>query len=255
VSYVGFNYFIAQWPPAVNLDQLRLNDLTALIHQAGWSVPARQEVDDVAYLQGLIDAICELSTRDPLTGVANRRAFLSVLNQEIDRVARSGEPALLVAVDIDHFKQVNDRYGHLVGDQVIRAVAAALKECVRPMDTVARLGGEEFAVVFPNCPPSFGEVVAERLRAAVLRLELEAAGQRLPVTVSCGGAYAPPWVRTTADAWMERADREMYRAKASGRNCVCLEHTPISEVSAEEKGLLFAWSSTDPLMMQPAASS
>ncbi|MFZ5549728.1 MAG: GGDEF domain-containing protein [Pseudomonadota bacterium] len=194
----------------------------------------------VVWLQGLIDALCDLSSRDALTGLANRRSFEAALGREIDRVARSGEPALLLLLDIDHFKRVNDTHGHAVGDLVIQAVAEALRATVRPMDLPARIGGEEFAIILPNCSPAFGETVAERVRTHVQAQSIPAGpSQVLGVTVSIGGAYAPQWVRSTANLWMERADLQLYRAKAEGRNRTCLEPTPVSLVSPEEKGLLF----------------
>jgi diguanylate cyclase len=194
----------------------------------------------------VIDALCDLSSRDALTDLANRRTFEASLAREIDRVARSGEPALLLFLDIDHFKRVNDTYGHSVGDLVIKSVAEALMECVRPMDLPARIGGEEFAVILPNCPPAFGQTVAERLRERVEN-KIIAIGplQHLGVTVSVGGAYAPQWVRSSPTLWVERADLQLYRAKSEGRNRTCLEPTPVSLVSAEEKGLLFGNTSGD----------
>ena len=194
-------------------------------------------------MQGLIDALCDLSSRDALTGLPNRRSFEAALGREIDRVARSGEPALLLLLDIDHFKRVNDTHGHSVGDLVIQAVADALRDSVRPMDLPARVGGEEFAIVLPNCPPAFGETVAERVRHRIeSKIIPFGPSQTLGVTVSIGGAYAPQWVRSTAGIWVERADLQLYRAKAEGRNRTCLEPTPVSLVSAEEKGMLFGTS-------------
>jgi diguanylate cyclase (GGDEF)-like protein len=150
---------------------------------------------------------------------------------------------LLLLLDIDHFKRVNDTYGHACGDLVIQAVADALRETVRPMDLPARIGGEEFAVILPNCSPAFGQTVADRLRMRIEARPIKVGpSQTLGVTVSVGGAYAPQWVRSTASLWMERADLQLYRAKAEGRNRTCLEPTPVSEVSAEEKGLLFGTS-------------
>jgi len=218
---------------------LRLDTALQLLEQSGHAVPPGAPGSAV-WLQGVIDALCDLSSRDALTGLANRRSFEAALNREIDRVARSGEPALLLFLDIDHFKRVNDTHGHGVGDQVIKAVADALMECVRPMDLPARVGGEEFAVILPNCPPAFGQTVAERLRDRVARKSV-AIGltQHLGVTVSVGGAFAPQWVRSTPAIWVERADLQLYRAKSEGRNRTCLEPTPVSLVSAEEKGLLF----------------
>lgn len=193
------------------------------------------------YLQSIIDGLCELSLKDPLTGLANRRQFRTTLNRSIDMVARSGEPALLLMLDIDHFKKVNDTYGHQAGDRVLQAVAKCLAACVRPMDTLARYGGEEFAVVMPYCHTAFGMVVAERIRAAIEALVIPVSlGATIQVTVSIGGAYAPEWVRSTAALWTERADTQLYQAKASGRNRVCLDHQQEVYVSAEEKSLLFS---------------
>lgn len=236
---------------SVNLDELHLSQAEALLRSAGHVLPLPGEMSG-AYVQAVVDGLCDLSSRDALTGVANRRAFNGVLSQELDRVARAGESALLLAVDIDHFKRVNDRHGHLAGDMVIRAVSQALQQSVRPMDTVARVGGEEFAVVLPNCPVSFGAVVAERVRSAVAGLQLSYQSSVLQVTVSCGGAYAAAWVRSTPEVWLDRADRQLYLAKEQGRNRVCLEPTAMTEVSAEEKGLLFAWAAADGLIIDPS---
>jgi diguanylate cyclase len=196
------------------------------------------------WLQALIDALVDLSSRDALTGLSNRRSFELALAREIDRVARSGEPSLLLTLDIDHFKKVNDTHGHPAGDLVIQAVARALADTVRPMDFVARVGGEEFSIVLSNCPPAFGPQVAERIRRRVARQPVEIApGESVAITVSVGGAFAPQWVRTTPRLWMDRADLQLYRAKSEGRNRCCLEPTAVPLVSAEEKGLLFASSS------------
>jgi diguanylate cyclase len=214
-----------------------------LLQQSGRDLPDRHAVEPVVWMQAMIDALCELSSRDPLTGLSNRRQFELALASEIDRVARAGEPALVLMIDIDHFKKVNDTHGHSAGDQVLKAVARALHDCIRPMDTVARFGGEEFAMILPNCPPSFGLTVAERVRTKVQeRTVAIATGQQVQVTISIGGAFAPQWVRSSAPLWIERADQQLYRAKAEGRNRACLEQPTVSLVSAEEKGLLFGTS-------------
>ena len=224
----------------IDLHDLRLDDARALLaHDAPGSLPEPDE-SRTQYLQRVIDQLCELSLKDPLTGLANRRHFRNVLRREIDAVARSGESALLLMMDIDLFKKVNDSYGHLAGDGVLQAVAKALASCVRPMDTVARYGGEEFAAILPNCPPSFGKIVAERIRATVGALNvLVAPLVSLRVTISIGGAYAPEWVRSTTALWTDRADSQLYRAKSEGRNRVCIDQQPEIAVSAEEKNMLF----------------
>ena len=224
----------------VALDQLRLDDARALLGRDS-SLALPSSVDSAqSYLQKLIDGLCELSLRDPLTGLSNRRHFRAVLDRTIDVVARSGDPALLLMVDIDHFKSVNDTHGHMAGDQVLQAVAQTLAKCVRPMDTVARYGGEEFAVVLPNCHALFGVTVAERIRQAIEAMPVTiSSGQTLNVTVSVGGAYAPEWVRSTATLWTERADVQLYRAKREGRNRAILDTQQEIFVSAEEKNMLF----------------
>jgi diguanylate cyclase len=210
-----------------------------LLRQAGQAAPQGQP-GSLAWTQELINSLVELSSRDALTGLANRRAFDLALAREIDRVARSGEPALLLALDIDHFKKVNDRWGHAAGDEVIKAVAMALMDSVRPMDLVARVGGEEFAIILPNCASAFGETVAERVRRRVERMPVVVAlNQQISVSVSIGGAFAPQWVRSTPALWVERADQQLYRAKGQGRNLVQLEPSTVSVVSSEEKRLLF----------------
>ena len=219
---------------------LDLAKALALLQRAGHALPAELQPGSPAWLQQIVDGLCALSSSDPLTGLNNRRIFETALEQELDRVARSGEPALLLVLDIDHFKQVNDRWGHAAGDIVIQRVARAMQDCVRPMDTCARLGGEEFGVVLPHCPAPFSETVAERIRARIEGQAIDIGGGRsIRVTISIGGAFAPQWVRSSAGGWMERADQRLYQAKTQGRNQACLERPPISEVSAEERGMLF----------------
>lgn len=223
--------------------QLRLAAALQLLGQSGHALPDFAQVGQTVWLQSVIDALCDLSSRDALTGLSNRRQFELAIAREIDRVARAGEPALVLMVDIDRFKTVNDTHGHAAGDLVLKAVAALLMSCVRPMDTVARFGGEEFAIILPNCPPTFGHIVAERIRSKVEGTPVAVARrQSLSVTISLGGAFAPQWVRSSATLWIERADQQLYRAKREGRNRACLEQPPVSLVSAEEKGMLFGTS-------------
>lgn len=224
----------------VDLRELHLETARALLGPAlPWDA-SLERTHPARYLQCLVDGLCELSLKDPLTGLANRRHFRAVLEREIDRVTRSGEAALLLMLDIDHFKRVNDTHGHPAGDLVLQSVARTLGACVRPMDTLARYGGEEFAVVLPACQASFGRAVAERIRQAVANTPVRISpSEELHVTVSIGGAFAMQWIRSTTLLWTDRADNQLYRAKAAGRNCVFIEDQPDSTVSAEEKSLLF----------------
>jgi diguanylate cyclase (GGDEF)-like protein len=163
---------------------------------------------------------------DTLTGIANRAAFDECLAAELARADRTKCPVALCLLDIDHFKKFNDTHGHQVGDQVLQAVARALNDSVRKMDLAARYGGEEFAVIAPECHPDKAASLAERLRAAVEEICLEAAGQKLCVTTSVGVALAcwPGGERTPAEL-IRRADTRLYEAKRAGRNCCRVEET------------------------------
>ena len=230
---------------SVDLRKLRLDDARALLEHSGQSLPT-EETDATQFLQIVIDRLSELSLKDPLTGLSNRRYFQGMLSREIEMLARSGESSFLLMLDIDHFKSVNDQYGHSTGDIVLQTVAKTLAGCVRPMDTVARFGGEEFVIILPNCQGQYGQQVAERIREAVSALKIElSSGVALRVTVSIGGAFAPRWVRSTPELWIDRADIALYRAKSEGRNRVCIEAQPVMAVSAEEKSLLFSPLSMD----------
>ncbi|MHB1091370.1 GGDEF domain-containing protein [Thiobacillus sp.] len=225
----------------IDLQDLQLDDVRALLEHAGQD--SRQEGNEppLTYLQRLINGLCELSLKDPLTGLGNRRHFIAALQRAIEVVARSGDAILLLLVDIDHFKNINDTHGHPIGDQVLQAVAACLGHCVRPMDTVVRYGGEEFAMILPHCQPNCGRAVAERVRRTIESLTIPVTPRvNLHITISIGGAYAPEWVRSTTDLWIERADLQLYRAKAGGRNQAFLDLPHEISVSAEEKSLLFS---------------
>ena len=219
-------------PPSV-ADALHLDGALKLLDQSGHRLPERS---DAGWLQAVIDALCDLSSRDALTQLANRRQFEIELVREIARVSRAQEAALVLMVDIDHFKMVNDTHGHAAGDQVIKAVAGALVECVRPMDVVGRLGGEEFAVILPNCGPAFGDTVAERIRAHVEALAVPVGnGTLVSVTISIGGAFVPQQRRLSAALWLDRADRQLYQAKSQGRNRACIEAQQTLQLSADER--------------------
>jgi len=246
----------------IDLRDLRLDDARALLEHGGAIDLPAPDTAPAAFLQGVIDGLCELSLRDPLTGLANRRHFRAVLAREIDVVVRSGNPALLLMLDIDRFKSINDSHGHLAGDRVLQAVARCLAGCVRPQDTVARYGGEEFAIVLPDCQLNYGEAVAERIRQTVANLSIAVSPElTLQITLSVGGAFAPTQSRCTPDVWVERADNQLYQAKAQGRNRVYIDHQQVISVSAEEKSLLFgalstsepAWSESTPGSNQDSA--
>ncbi|MCK1361253.1 sensor domain-containing diguanylate cyclase [Bradyrhizobium sp. 199] len=165
-----------------------------------------------------------LATTDPLTGLYNRRHFLDSLEAEWSRFQRYYRSVSVLMLDIDHFKLVNDRYGHAVGDAAIRAVAAACLDGKRKSDIVGRLGGEEFAVLLPETSRSRARTVAERIRKRVMSAQIAAGEIQFGVTVSIGIAEATVSM-SGIDALMGAADHALYRAKAEGRNR-CIAFAP-----------------------------
>lgn len=156
---------------------------------------------------------------DGLTGMQNRRYFDDALKEYIEEFRRVGKPVGLMILDLDHFKQVNDTHGHDVGDEVLRAVAKCLKDMTRYHDVVARLGGEEFAVVAPNMDAELLARFAERIRNAIAGMSIMSGNVRVRITTSVGLAV---WNRKeTAEEFYRRADRQLYEAKRQGRNRVC----------------------------------
>jgi diguanylate cyclase (GGDEF)-like protein len=156
---------------------------------------------------------------DELTQLSNRRRFTETLAVEVRRAERFGDPLSLVLADLDDFKQINDRYGHQTGDEVLRRFADVLRENVRDFDLPVRYGGEEFAVLLPETDLDGGEQLARRLQTALLRLRLpEIGADRPPVTASFGVASFPS--SRTAEQLLSAADGALYRAKAAGKNRV-----------------------------------
>jgi diguanylate cyclase (GGDEF)-like protein len=160
-----------------------------------------------------------LAITDPLTGIHNRRYLSELGEREIVRTRRFRHSLCVIMADIDHFKHVNDRYGHAVGDEVLRGIAGRLHEHVREIDLLARYGGEEFAVVLPETDARAACEVAERLRQAIAAAPFATKVGALAVTLSFGVARATEQTKTLAEL-LDNADRAMYRAKEDGRNCV-----------------------------------
>jgi len=159
-----------------------------------------------------------VAAMDPLTGVYNRRFGLQRLTEEFGRSSRSGDPLGLLMLDLDHFKAVNDTYGHLVGDRVLQTVVRAARQVLREGDVLLRYGGEEFLIVLPGAGRDDLMQMAERVRRAVAEAEITEAGQRIPVTVSIGGSGLPDNNATKPQDLIVVADAAMYSSKESGRD-------------------------------------
>jgi len=166
----------------------------------------------------------KLSVTDSLTQVHNRRYFDDVLDREITRASRSQKPLALILIDIDHFKQFNDNYGHLVGDECLRTVALALQNGIsRKSDLVARYGGEEFAVILPDTNAAEAFTVAEKIRTTIQSLEFTHQGIRVPISASLGIATVVPDQAFRPTGLIQLADSALYQAKDQGRNrCVAV---------------------------------
>jgi len=164
------------------------------------------------------DELLQQATHDPLTGIFNRRHVEEVLRQELDRAERHARPLAVAMMDADHFKNINDTYGHQTGDEVLREISERCRKTLRANDILARYGGEEFVIVFPETKLDEAGAVAERLRVAVAENPIRIGDKALAVTVSIGlAAYAPG---QDIDKLFQRADSALYTAKQDGRNLV-----------------------------------
>ena len=171
-------------------------------------------------LERLNKHLAELATIDPLTQVANRRAVEQRLAHEFQRERRYKHPLACILIDIDHFKSVNDNYGHPIGDKVLVEVAAAIRESIRATDLVARFGGEEFIVLAPETTTAAALMVAERIRRAITDKTTDKTDQGLPVVTASVGVACTEAEVGDENELLAKADAALYRAKHEGRNRV-----------------------------------
>ena len=162
----------------------------------------------------------KLATTDPLTGALNRRTFRELAEKELSRARRVGAPLSLILLDLDHFKQVNDVYGHLTGDEVLKRFAAIVSAQLRKEDVLVRYGGDEFCVLLPDVQGTGAVVLAGRIRKAVSREPFDVDGVSVRVTVSAGVAARFDEGPESMDEIMARADEALYLAKNRGRDRV-----------------------------------
>jgi two-component system, cell cycle response regulator len=192
---------------------LRLNELRVRL-RAG-----RRIVDLQDELIAAREALRIKASHDPLTGLWNHEEVIDSLQRELVRVNRGGKPVGVIMADIDHFKQVNDRYGHMTGDAVLRAVAGRMLQRMRPYDTVGRYGGEEFMIVLPGCDGENAGALADRLRMNICSAPMHTPEGDIPITISLGVVVCSGG-ESDASVLIHAADRALYRAKEKGRNRV-----------------------------------
>jgi len=170
--------------------------------------------------------LTKLSQTDPLTNLSNRRRLMEILAVEFDRSSRNGTPFSVLMIDLDHFKRVNDTYSHQEGDIVLKAIAVVTKDHLRPYDTAARFGGEEFTLVLPETGLAGAVGVAERIRKEIAKLSFAGAIENLKVTASIGVATSTGKKIGCVDDLLRAADDALYEAKTNGRNRVEFSDRP-----------------------------
>ncbi len=200
-------------------------------------------LEEVDRLRNRIGELTELVAMDALTGLYNYRHFKTVLRAEMDRSKRSGIPTTLVMLDVDHFKGVNDEHGHEAGNQVLEQLAQVLRLELRTTDIVARYGGDEFAIIFPETHLNLAIKVAERIRREVAATPFQVSNAQLELTASLGASVYMKTSVLDLEEFVESVDNYLFEAKQSGRNCIChidyADLRKVTEIGADEHALLF----------------
>jgi two-component system, cell cycle response regulator len=201
------DYLTKPWDPAELTARLRVGQRIAQLEDR--LVEARETMRYKA-------------THDALTSLFNRGVIVDLLSRELSRTRRENGCTVVMLGDLDHFKGVNDEYGHIVGDEVLREVAQRLVASVRSYDFVGRYGGEEFLIVLNNCKSSHAAARAEEVRNGIAKLSVQTARGALPITISLGVLTSRDWNLQLVEDILSEVDSALYRAKAEGRNCVRL---------------------------------
>ena len=230
----------------IDINELQLDEAIRIVGQLEERIHGARSPSakprTVATLQSLIDNLCDYSMTDGLTGLRNRSYFLDTLSREMKRVRRTKEPCSIAIIDIDHFKGVNDTYGHHAGDFVLRELARRMLESIRETDTLTRYGGEEFGLILPDANPGQARNMAERIRSNIGAEAYCFQDASVHVTASFGITTYTFDDDADENNLIERADISLYSAKAEGRNrVVCFtgrSRKSMTNVSSCEKDLL-----------------
>lgn len=186
-------------------------------------------VDLQTQLMEAREELREQATKDTLTRIWNRRSILDLLDAELSRIRRNDSMVGLIMLDLDHFKDINDTYGHLAGDEVLRESAKRLRGAIRQYDSIGRYGGEEFLIVMPGCGGPDIENQAERLRTTLCATPISIGDRSIIVTASFGTTYATPSCRAPQTSLIRSADEALYLAKRRGRNRVESNHLELAK--------------------------
>ncbi len=189
----------------------------------------RRIIDLQSELMHTQEALREQAMKDALTGVWNRASIMEILDREVARATRDSAPLGVLMLDLDHFKHINDNYGHQAGDEALRGVAARISSAQRSYDSFGRYGGEEFMIVAPGCDEAYLISHAERLRNAIDSQSFKIGGKELHLTASFGACALDPELHASADDLVRAADAALYAAKHAGRNAVVYHHPVIAQ--------------------------
>jgi diguanylate cyclase (GGDEF)-like protein len=188
---------------------------------------AKEKAEKFAHeLKKVNEQLREMAFRDGLTGLYNHRYFQDLMDNELSRSRRYKKPISLIMFDLDHFKKINDEYGHPVGDIVLEKVSRTIENTIRASDLAIRYGGEEFAIVLPETDLRGAAILAERLRKAVEQMEIDINGCRIDVTVSVGvTCYYPSTDKIEKSKIITEADNALYNSKNKGRNMISIHNS------------------------------
>ena len=233
--------------PFADVERRLIGELFGVVRMAGESEARYEELEQrmLSLQRENLDLVVknrtlsEVSSRDSLTGLYNRWFVIEKIDSEMNRAMRHGSPMSLIMLDIDHFKRVNDTWGHGAGDQVLQAIGKLLRDSCRVYDVPGRYGGEEFCIVLPETKPGNTGVVAERIRSRLEETELPCGETSISVTASIGiaGMDLPEMNELLSPAALiDRADRALYSAKNRGRNRVELWEHALFKGAGEDAG-------------------
>ncbi len=224
LSTEAFIWYVAQHGPEVYSKSMLLAvvPLSVVCGLSAFAYITRQKSE--------IEANLAEARTDVLTALANRRAFDEEMSRRLSQLQRQGTALCLQIIDIDDYKSFNDSHGHHVGDAVLKEIAERLTDVARKMDIVARIGGDEFAILLPGCSLDDASMAAERTRRAICDKPLQFEGEELWITISCGLAEAE--LDDDVPSFVRRADSALYAAKDAGRNCCYRQAGPEPAVAA-----------------------